>query len=1267
MANYGNQQGGGPQQYGQPTGGARDAAFANIFGASPAMAGRSQTMTSQSHQRLPDRAATMSSQTADLMQRMPPMRPPVNGYDRRPPAPYDQRAQSSYDPQRPQSHDQPPQNFQRPAPPPNGYPQDPRFAQGPPQQRQPQPQYLPQPLRPERQPYGQPQRFDSRPSPPGQLPFNKPMPPRFPGAGGPALNNDPYRSQSLATGPRPQFNAPGQSYQSPANAFRQQPYMNHNARTTAQGRVVPERPDERTMSMTSYRGVGESDFGPQQTMMSGRVIPGRRRESGGQDMAPGDQRSPGISPPANMGPGSKTRNTSQGSIPQMRTMSMASTIAPSIAPSQAERTETMSSSITRPSSTATTNSNNRASGQSHAGTIVPAGQEPRSRRAPLVYPALLSRVATTFKDRVQISEKEKDGLVYQSAFTGADAVDLIAFIIKTTDRNLALLLGRSLDAQKFFHDVTYAHRLRDSTNEIYQFRETMMEEQADVNGVFTLLTECYSPTCTRDRLCYSIACPRRLEQQARLNMRIQPGLKREESRASLHEDTNDEEQKLWINTVPKDVADSVSDKEKKRQEVISELMYTERDFVKDLEYLRDFWMKPLRNPATSPIPEHRREKFVRTVFSNCQEVYMVNSRLAESLTRRQQKEPVVRNVGDIFLEFVPHFVPFIKYGANQLFGKYEFEHEKRTNAAFSKFVDEVERMKESRKLELNGYLTKPTTRLARYPLLLEAILKATADDNPDKEDLPKVVKMIKDTLSKVNIESGKAENHFNLMQLNKDLKFRPGEYVDLKLTDENRQLVFKGNLKKTPTETTGDITCYLFDHAVLLVRTKTVNKRDEQKVYKKPIPLELLVITQMDDIIPRLGIAKRPSGATLMGAGAKAIQAAAPRADANKQQGYPITFKHLGKGGYEMTLYASTPISQQKWMEHIESQQRSLRERSNIFTKSIINEGFFSAAIRVTCAVPLGKLCMSIPLNHLTNIQMVVASWLWAQMLVSTSWIASRRMPQCDPSVSWILRASHKSTSLSNIKFSSYWPTRPCTHTPQKHWILVKRKPPRSVPRKFVMLISSNLEFAWANSLSRLSRPQHCPLQSRSSSPRRTWPTKPRSLVLPRCLRRDKISSSRTRSSTFPPNRLRSISCVPSFVLDALAVSKSSASRHWRHNHCWTRPIHPSTSLCARRISDPSTSNAWGASSCSATRITPSLSIATDGEQDQIGRSPGRAIRSLLLSSTRTSLLSSLASSKYGIWRVVAWCTSSQRRTSGGCTHPHERFVNMYLVMTVAC
>lgn len=569
------------------------------------------------------------------------------------------------------------------------------------------------------------------------------------------------------------------------------------------------------------------------------------------------------------------------------------------------------------------------------------------RKSPLVYPALLSRVATAFQERIGAGDRTKNDLTYKSAFTGAEAVDLIAYIIKTTDRNLALLLGRALDAQKFFHDVTYEHRLRDAPAEVYRFKETMGEEASskDVNGVFTLLTECYSPTCTRDNLCYSIACPRRLEQQARLNLRPQPGLRHSNSKGSLHED--DQEQKLWINSVPKDVADKIDDKEKKRQEVISELMYTERDFVKDLEYLRDFWIRPLRGSGNvnSPIKEERREKFVRTVFGNCLEVLGVNGKFAEELSKRQKEHHVVHSISDIFLKYVPQFDPFIKYGANQMYGKYEFEKEKSANPAFSRFVDETERLKESRKLELNGYLTKPTTRLARYPLLLDGVLKYTKDDNPDKKDIPKAIGLIKDFLARVNAESGKAENHFNLIQLNQQLKWNAGEYTDLKLTEENRVILTKMNFKKSPTDQ-AEVQVYLFDHAVLMCRVKTVNKREELRVYRKPIPLELLVIAEMDQVIPRLGLAKRTSSSLIPGS--------KPSSNAPGQKDvYPITFRHLGKGAYELQLYATSVTQRKKFIELVEEQQSKLRQRSNSFyNKTILCESFFNAQNRVNCLVP---------------------------------------------------------------------------------------------------------------------------------------------------------------------------------------------------------------------------------------------------------------------------------------------------------------------------
>jgi hypothetical protein len=97
--------------------------------------------------------------------------------------------------------------------------------------------------------------------------------------------------------------------------------------------------------------------------------------------------------------------------------------------------------------------------------------------------------------------------------------------------------------------------------------------------------DCYSPTCSRDRLCNSITCPRRFEQQNRLNIKMRPGLGIERQ---LSDDLFDVQPGLlWIHTVPKEIVDSVSDQEKRRQEAINEVIYTERDFVRDMEYLRD--------------------------------------------------------------------------------------------------------------------------------------------------------------------------------------------------------------------------------------------------------------------------------------------------------------------------------------------------------------------------------------------------------------------------------------------------------------------------------------------------------------------------------------------------------------------------------------------------------------------------------------------------------------------------------------------------------
>ncbi|KAF9199046.1 RHO1 GDP-GTP exchange protein 2, partial [Haplosporangium sp. Z 27] len=601
---------------------------------------------------------------------------------------------------------------------------------------------------------------------------------------------------------------------------------------------------------------------------------------------------------------------------------------------------------------------------------------PAVRKPPIVYPALLSRVANAFVQRITTSSRIKDSIEYKDCFDGRDAVDKIAFIIKTTDRNLALLLGRALDAQRLFHDVTYDHRLRDSVNELYKFQNNLITSGphdpndhraphttsetvggADaVNGVFTLLTDCYSPTCTRDRLCYSIACPRRLEQasQSRLNLTPNGGLKRALSRSSSKEK---KDQRLWITSVPKEVSDSVSADEKKRQEVIYELIYTEKDFVNDLKYLNDKWITPIRN--LDLLPESRREAFIDRVFYNINDVYAVNSKLGDALLKRQQTYTVIPEIGDIFLEHVVNFSPFVLYGANQIEAKYEFEHEKNINSAFSKFVEETERRPESRKLELNGYLTKPTTRLGRYPLLLEAVLKYTPDDNPDKEAIPQVIAIIKDFLQKVNLESGKCENAFNLRQINKGLQWK-GEPMELNLLAKDRQLIMKGPLKKKGTSSEqADLYVFVFDHVLLLTKEKKGKGGEGYKVHKRPIPLELLTLSTMEEPIMKnsrrsssLIPHKATSASTVV---SKITPASGPlsKITSDSKSGYPIVFTHIGRNGGSFTLYATTHAGRKNWMDKIQKQIQALKNKADSWRLLPVSERFFTAGNKVNCSATL--------------------------------------------------------------------------------------------------------------------------------------------------------------------------------------------------------------------------------------------------------------------------------------------------------------------------
>ncbi|KAJ1657937.1 RHO1 GDP-GTP exchange protein 2 [Dispira simplex] len=649
--------------------------------------------------------------------------------------------------------------------------------------------------------------------------------------------------------------------------------------------------------------------------------------------------------------------------------------------------------LSQPSATVGT-SNRRSMSMSSARSVPYTLPAPRA--IPPVYPALLSRVSDAFRLLVPLRTHIRGTTEYPVCFTGIEAVDVISAIIHATDRNLALLYGRAMDAHGFFHHVEYTARLRDSSDELYMFHELIPlsrqiaspgdddDTHSDITlfaptevpsrtestsylptGVFTPLADCYSPTCSVDRICYSITCPRSLEQRARARMSANPEVSQTLALAVAESDAKN---RFWAMSVPKHVVDSVSKKEHKRQEAIFELIITESDYVRDIEVMNECYIKPIRHRDL--IAEDKRDKFIFAIFYNVMDLYKLNKQLRDDLLRRQSVNYVVSQVGDVLKYHVNQFIPYLKYGAYQTLAQHFLEVEIHRNKRLEQFLEKQRSLPETRRLPIKSFLTRPTARLARYPLLIKAILKSTPENHPDQKTLKEAEAYIEKLLKEIDVKTGEAQNKVDLGKLSEQLQCKPSDLNDLNLLQDGRRLLRHGALKRRSNVDTGELTCYLLDHMFLMAKRKKTREGEppEFKIFKRPIPLELLTVTIPDDPMDShaaglvnapnppsvTGAISRNSGGGGSGSGlskplgiansmfsstthlpnhplqrAGGVGAADNNNAASARVGFPIILTHLGRRGSSQTLYANTAMERQDWLDNI-LKQRDIKARQNM-------------------------------------------------------------------------------------------------------------------------------------------------------------------------------------------------------------------------------------------------------------------------------------------------------------------------------------------------
>lgn len=348
----------------------------------------------------------------------------------------------------------------------------------------------------------------------------------------------------------------------------------------------------------------------------------------------------------------------------------------------------------------------------------------------------------------------------------------------------------------------------------------------------------------------------------------------------------------------------------------------------------------------------------------------------------------VDQVGDIFLRHLPRFMAaYTQYGPHVVLAEYAVKREAGSNILFQNFIREKERQAECRKLPFRHFIVLPVTRLQRYPLLIDAVLKRTQDDHPDKDDLAQCLEVLREIGAHVDELASAKRMTMHIYEINDNLKFRPGDPVyDLQLAAPGRKLLHEGTLTRRTHMGVEAVEhhFFLFDHLLLITKRKGNN---DYVLWRKPIPLELLhmrdgtegfslgmrTLTNTSTFPPTPG--GLPQHMSPVTATTTSTLTMSPTNLSPATTMTPITppsssstsliIQHLGRHGDDYLFYAPSAQQRMEWKQKIveakEALEMAFPERRAFEIRSLSDTTFALTGGpanhgKVTCSTAFGKL-----------------------------------------------------------------------------------------------------------------------------------------------------------------------------------------------------------------------------------------------------------------------------------------------------------------------
>ncbi|XP_034949191.1 rho guanine nucleotide exchange factor 12 isoform X2 [Chelonus insularis] len=366
----------------------------------------------------------------------------------------------------------------------------------------------------------------------------------------------------------------------------------------------------------------------------------------------------------------------------------------------------------------------------------------------------------------------------------------------------------------------------------------------------------------------------------------------------------------WSHGVAEDVLLSLSNVEKKRQEVINELFHTERSHVRALKVLSYVFHKPLLESQVLPLDQ------IQLLFSNLDEMVTIHSRFNQAMKRKKKENPCVGDVGDLILEMFDgeNGETFERaastYCAKQQVALDALRDRRRKDPKLNSFLNEIEANPLCRRLQLKDHILTGMLRLTKYPLLFENLAKYTPESNEkEKAAVLRAVERSKEILSLVNQAVREAEDCQRLTEILRMIdrsafdKFDHPTVQEFKNLDiTKRTLIYEGPLQWRIVNRPKPVDL----HVVLLDDTILLLHRQEEKYL-----LKFMNTNQVNSVLSPI---------------VKVSTVLVRNNAVDKNSLYLVNTSQKGAQIYD--LVASSPAERKLWCKHISEAAEAYKARN---------------------------------------------------------------------------------------------------------------------------------------------------------------------------------------------------------------------------------------------------------------------------------------------------------------------------------------------------